>query len=254
MRLDEIAMREDGVDREVISIKPAAQPLQVAILIDTSDSSRVKDAYGTPEEYIQDVRTSIGSFVRQLFSRSPDVSAEMMEFGQAAVPVTPFTSNPADLLKGVTTVVPKRGSPSVLMEALAQANKDLAKRPSRRRAIVTLNLEPSDEQSREDPKSVLQAFRTSGAQLWSVSLHRGQLRNSKRDVILNELAKTSGGRREFIVGVSAVETLLKNYADALAAQYEVTYIRPESKKAPVQVQIGTVRQNVKLHASGFAPE
>ena len=47
------------------------------------------------------------------------------------------------------------------MEAIVQANKNLASRPSPRRAIVTLNLEPSDEQSIENAnpiKDVLDFF------------------------------------------------------------------------------------------------
>jgi hypothetical protein len=38
----------------------------------------------------------------------------------------------------------------------------------------------------------------------------------------------------------------------LTLQYEVTYQRPEGKAQVVQV--GTVRQGVKLYASGFAPQ
>jgi hypothetical protein len=81
---------------------------------------------------------------------------------------------------------------------------------------------------------------------------RGNLVNPNRDVALNQLTKNTGGTRDFIVGQSAMETVLNGYADALTSQYELTYKRPGSKKAEV-VQVGTTRQGVKLHASGFAP-
>ena len=56
-----------------------------------------------------------------------------------------------------------------------------------------------------------------------------------------------------MIGISAVEGILKGYADALVYQYEVVYKRPESNKATKVIQLGTTRQGVKLHASGYAP-
>lgn len=251
---DDFRLREDGVDRVITSVKPAAQPLQVALLADTTLGSRVSDHYGTVEDYTHDIRLALISFVKALTSKSPDVSIELMEFGQAAITVVPFSMNPIDLEKGINRLVAKANVGSVLLEALVQANNDLAARPSTRRAVVTLNLEPSDEQSQEQPKHIVETFKKSGAQLWSVSIQRGTLGNPKHDVVLNELAKTTGGQRDFIVGISAIETMLKNYADILASQYEVTYTRPESKKPTQVVQVGTTRQGIKLHASGFATQ
>src|SRR4051794_37475135 len=63
--MGDILIREDGTDREVIAVKHASQPIAVAVLVDTAQGSRVTDAYGTPEEYVRDIRTSIASFGRQ---------------------------------------------------------------------------------------------------------------------------------------------------------------------------------------------
>lgn len=254
VRMGDILIREDGQDREVVAIKAASQPISVAVLVDTAQGTRVTDAYGTPEEYVRDIRVAVGGFARQLLSRSPDASVMLMEFGQAAIPVVPFTTSLADFDKGVNRLVAKAGVGSVLLEAIAAANVELATRPGSRRAIVTLNLEPSDEQSREEPKKIVESFKKSGAQLWSVSVQRGALKASKRDLVINDFAKATGGQRDFIVGISAVGAILKGYADALAAQYEVVYKRPESNKPTQVIQVGTVLQNVKMHASGFAPQ
>jgi hypothetical protein len=253
--MGDILIREDNTDREVIAVKPASQPIAVAVLVDTAQGTRVTDAYGTPEEYTRDIRTSIGAFAKELLDHSPDASVSLMEFGQAAIPVVPFTQAYAVFQKGVNMLTAKPGVGSVLMEAIVQANKDLMARPSTRRAIVTLNLEPSDEQSREDTKTIIGSFKDSGAQLWSVSVQRGGLKSSKRDVVINEFSKNSGGKRDFIVGISAAEGILKGYAQALTSQYEVVYKRPESKKGPQQVMIGLARQGkFQIHASGFAPK
>jgi hypothetical protein len=154
----------------------------------------------------------------------------------------------------VNRLAAKAGVGSVLLEAIGAANVELAKRPSTRRAIVSLNLEPSDEQSGEQPKKVVEGFRKSGAQLWSVSVQRGGLKNSRRDLVINDFAKATGGQRDFVVGISAVADIMRRYADSLAGQYEVVYKRPESNKVPQMIQVGTLLQNVKTHASGFPPQ
>lgn len=250
---DDILIREDGQDRQVTAVKPATQPISVAFLIDTAQGKRVTDAYGTPEEYVRDMRVSADAFVKQLLTLTPDASVMLMEFGQAAIPMTKFTSDPAELTKGVNRIVARPGVGSVLGEALQAANKDLAERPSGRRAIVSVNLEPSDEQSFDNARQIAEGFAKSGAQLWSVSVQRGGLKNSKRDVVLNDFAKASGGQRDFVVGISAVPDILKAYANALAMQYEVVYKRPENAKTAKVVQVGT-RQGLKVHASSAAPK
>ena len=253
IRLGDILIREDGQDREIVAIKPASQPISVVVLVDTAQGRRVTDAYGTPEEYVRDIRLAMSSFAKQLLSRSPDASVMLMEFGQAAIPVVPFTQSLIDFDRGVNRLTARPGVGSVLLEAITSANEELVKRRSTRRAIVSMNLEPSDEQSSEEPKKVVEAFRKSSAQLWSVSVQRGGLKNSPRDLVINDFAKATGGQRDFVVGIAAVAGILQRYADALAGQYEVLYKRPESNRAPRLIQVGTLLQNVKTHASGFPP-
>lgn len=250
---DDVLIREDGQDRPVVEVKPASQPISVAFLIDTAQGTRVTDKYGTPEEYVRDLRVATSAFAHQLLTLSPDAQVSLMEFGQAAVTMVKYTSDLTEFDKGVNKIVSRPGVGSVLGEALEAANKDLAARPSGRRAVVSVNLEPSDEQSFENANPIKDAFRKSGAQLWALSVQRGGLKNSKRDVVLNDFAKLTGGQRDFIVDISAMENILKAYANALAMQYEVVYQRPENAKTVKAIQVGT-RPGLKVHASGFPPQ
>ena len=174
---DDIMIREDGQDRAVVAVKPATQPLSVAFLIDTAQGKRVTDAYGTSEEYVRDMRVSAEAFMKQVLSLTPDASISLMEFGQAAITMVKFTSDMNELTKGINHIVARPGVGSVMAEALEAANKDLAERPSPRRAIVSINLEPSDEQSFENQKIIVQSFQKSEAQLWAISVQRGGLKN-----------------------------------------------------------------------------
>src|SRR4029079_15805827 len=82
---DDVLIREDGQDRTVVEVKPASQPISVAVLIDTAQGQRVADAYGTTEEYVRDLRVCVAGFAEQLLTLAPDASVSLMEFGQAAV-------------------------------------------------------------------------------------------------------------------------------------------------------------------------
>ena len=237
-------LREDGTDREIVAVKPATDPLQIVVLADSTTEA---------DKLIRDVRVSLTAFVKQVHSTSPDAAISLMEFGQAAVTMVPYVTDDVALQGGITKLVGRPGAASVLLEAIIEAGNSLAKRPSARRAIVSLNVEPTNEQSREEPKKINESLRKSLAQLWAVSVQspNTSLKNPTRDVVLNAVTRNSGGSREFINAPSALESVLVRYADALTSQYEVTYKRPGSSAQVVQV--GTVRQGITLHASGFAP-
>jgi hypothetical protein len=243
IRTDEILIREDGVDREIVSVKPSTETLNIMLLADTTPAL---------DEMLLDVRKALIAFVNQVHAVSPNAQISLMEFGQAAVTSVPFTTSGPDLEKGINRLSGKPRSASVLLEAINAASNNLAKRPSPRRAIVSLNIEPGDEQSREDPKRIVESLRKSVAQLWCVSIQKGALKNPQRDVVLNVFTKNTGGAREFIVSQSAITTYLEKYADALTSQYEATYKRPATKAQAVQIAV--TRTGVRLHASGFAPQ
>lgn len=250
----EFGVREDGVVREVTAVKLATQPMFVALLGDTSKVAGGGGFSAGSTELIRDIRTSLTAFVRQMAAASPESQISIMEFGQAAVTITNFTAKTADLEKGVNRLFPKPDAGSVLLEAIIEASRQLGKRPSPRRAIVVLNIEPSEEQSREQPQKIIEELRKSGAQLWAVSLQKGALRNPMRDVVLDALTQNTGGKREFIVGQSAAENILKGYADALTSQYEVTYKRPAAPGPSQLVQVAVARPGLKLHATVWAPQ
>src|SRR6476646_11151885 len=96
LTMADLRLREDGVDREIVSVKLSSQPLQVALLADTTQAA---------ESLIQDVRTSLAGFVQQVRKNSPDTLISLAEFGQAAVSLVPFVSDAAALNNGINKLV-----------------------------------------------------------------------------------------------------------------------------------------------------
>ena len=251
---NEFQILEDNVQREVVGIKPATQPLAVQLLIDTSENAGGATGMAAGADLGRDIRTSLIGFCRHVTTTSPDSQIAIMEFGQAAIQAVNYTSKFDDLEKGINRLLPKPRAASVLHEALVEASKSIGRQKTPRRAIVIVNVEPGEEQSQIQPNDILNAVRASAASLWVVHVQKSEGRNSSRDLVLGRLTQFTGGRRESIVGQSAIENYLKAYADALMNQYEVTFKRPQSRTPAERTLIGTTRAGVRLHASAFAPK
>lgn len=241
----DFGVREDNVIREVTGVKPAAEPLSVVVLADTTES--VKEA-------VRDIRTGVASFARDLLTASPESQIQLAEFQGASTVRVKFTPKLPDLEKAISRLFPQPDTASVLLEAIVDASKDLGKRPSPRRAIVTINMEPTGEQSQLQPKDVANEVMKSGASLWSISIQSGANRNMARDQVLSGVAVNTGGMRQNIITATSLENWLKVVASCLTSQYVVTYKRPDSTPAKI-VQVA-LRQGLpgKALASFQAPK
>lgn len=259
LKPDELGVFEGGVQRAVVSAKPATTPMSILMLGDTSkvaggggvDQKKSASAAG---EMIRDIRAAFSAFSQDIFAKSPESEIGIMEFGQASIMVTNFTSKSADVEKGITRLFPKPDSDSVLLEAIMEGAKELDKRKNMRRAMISINVEPGNEASREPPNNILKGLAQSRAPLFSISLQKGDLRDQRRGVVLPQLAQQTGGVHQIIVGQSALVTLAKGVAAALLGQYEITYTRPAGPMPP-GIQVGAKRPGkITILASRFPPQ
>ena len=153
----DFAIREDGVDCEVLTAKRATEPLNVALLADTSTAA---------EKFVPEMRAGFKTFIDTALKAAPESQLSLWEFGQAAVRIENFTSDGEALGKTAGRLFPKPRAASVLLEALYDTSQALAGRPSPRRAIIVVNIEPADEQSRQEPQRINESLLRSRASLW----------------------------------------------------------------------------------------
>jgi hypothetical protein len=97
---------------------------------------------------IRDIRAAFSAFAKDMLAANPAHELGLMEFGQASILVTNYTSKIEDIEKGITRLFPKPSADSVLLEAITEAAKDLGKRKNARRAMVSINVEPGTELSK----------------------------------------------------------------------------------------------------------
>jgi len=254
----DVLIREDNMDREVVDVKRATDPMAIVILADTSKEAGARglmdrqDTISGAVEIIRDMRKALTSFVQVIHAGSPESKMELMEFGQASITITKMTSKVEDLQKGILRLFPKPDASSVLLESIVEASKHLSKESAPRKLIVILTVEPADEQSRQQ-RTMNEEIDKARASVWGIALQRGTLSNSMHGIVLTDLAKNTGGRHETLMGQAALESTFMEYADNLLSQYAVTYRRPAGE-TPRLVQVGVIRQGVKLHANIFAPK
>jgi VWFA-related protein len=266
LKTEHFVVAEDNVERKVKSAKLSTQPVFIELLADTSASTGTNGipAAGQPTmgtrsadsvNITQDLRKALAAFVNDVTTANPASQVALMEFGQASITMVKFTSKVADLEKGINKLFPIPQAQSVLSEAILQASGDLQKVAGQRRVIMIFNVEPGSEASQQpQPQKLNDSLKKSQASLWAVSLQQGQMRNPAHDVVLNALANSTGGRREVIVGQSAIVDMLKQFWTALNAQYEVTYTRPSATPTAVQVRMGIRADGVKVYCSYYAPQ
>src|SRR4051812_44547519 len=223
----DLAVREDGTAREVVDVKPAADPMTVAVLVDNTKPTMGKDAP------TQELRAGLTAFVKKIQAASPESAIGLWKFAGAGVMIQKPTVKTEDLTKRISRMFPSQQSGGVLLEALVDASKELSKKEmSPRRVVVAISLN-SPEVSTIEPREVALAMRKAGVNFWAVSIAANQDASTSsqgssatRDLIMSNITTASGGLR--LTGVTAIslEAQVKSIADALLSQSVVTYTRP----------------------------
>lgn len=270
------AIREDNLDREVVRVSPATEPLDVVLLADTTTAFL---------RYSRDLRVAAQTFAQALLAASPASSLAVWEFGGADIPVVDFTSDLAVLEAGTAKLFPKGSLSNIpeserlpstftsaatgarppvtsytggqnvvgsnLLEAIVGASRQLARRPGRRRVIVSFNSDLSVEASSLQGPMVQDEVRKAGTTWFGVSLTEQVSNGPLRDNVMNVLCPLSGGERRTIVDIAALAPALRRIADVLTSQYLVTYMRPAGE--PTQVIVGIRREGLRAATFRWAP-
>jgi hypothetical protein len=248
----EVTVKEGGKNREVTALRPATEPLQVAILVDDNGTGLF--------------RVPVARFIEGLLGR-----AEFSVITVAGQPqkLTPFTGNSDTLRDAINQLIARPGSPDggQLLSGIYESALDFERRKVQRPVILALTV-GGEEHTPLPPHHVLDQLRKSGAALHVVSVVGSTQRttapaNRPSDLLndnlgLNEVLgdgpKRSGGRREQIPALAGAVTGLQQLAEALKRQYVVEYVLPEGVKPSDRFSIATSRKDVTLRAPTHVPD
>lgn len=248
----EVTVKEGGKTREVASLRPAAEPLQVAILVDDNGTGLF--------------RVAVARFIEALLGR-----AEFSIITVTGQPrkLTPYTGNSDVLREAINQLIARPSTPDggQLLSGIHESALDFERRKVERPLILALTV-GGEEHAPLPPHHVLDQLRKSGAALYVVSVLGSTQRttaptNRASDLLnenlgLNEVLgdgpKRSGGRREEIPAIAGALTGLQQLAESLKRQYVVEYTLPEGVKASDRFSIATRRKDVTLRAPTHIPD
>jgi VWFA-related protein len=240
-------VKEGGKDREIIRAEPAKAPAHIALM--------VEERLGVD----QSVRVGLFEFVKKMAG-----NAEISLIGIALRnhELTPFTSDPNVVLKGINDFTRNPNPTSNLTEGINDIAKKFDQENPTRPIVVVVAM--SGGQAGAEPKSVLNQLRQSGATLYAVTFGNASDNQnpmlgtmgdeSGREQVIGDGAKQSGGRRFDVVTTGAIPKALQDIASDILSQYAITYALPEGVKPDKRFGISTDRKGVSLRAPSAIPD
>lgn len=261
----DFAVREDGRDRDVVSVTPAAGDMHVALLVDTSS------AIGSA---IEPLRAALAAFVAII---APGNTVGLYEFGANAIPLVPFTRDIDRLRDGVARLSGRPDSIPRLIDAVEMANRDLKAQRALRPVIVAVSVGLTDSSARtaggvikqliEHPAAlhvIAVSAARGGPAAPSLATASGRDVPSRRDRMMQMEAEGEGDRERhqlMTVGTSktggalhrvasllAVGTGLDKVGAELASGYRLTFARGRSGR-PRDLQVGVFMDDVTVRAT-----
>jgi hypothetical protein len=228
-------VREDNVAREVLKAEPATEPMQIAVMVDTSQAAR---------NVIAHMRTALPPFVAALTSGAVKNEVAIIAIGERPQVFTNYTSNQTELKKGIDRIWSMQGSGTYLLDGIVEVCQGFKKREAKRPVIVAI-LTEGPELSNLHHEMVTDALRNNLAAFHSIAIGRPSTGLSdemrERNLVLDDAPRLVGGRRDELLTPMALAGKLTQVADDLMHQYKITYAHPESLIPPERVTVAAAK-------------
>jgi Mg-chelatase subunit ChlD len=240
---DEVAILENGVTRDLVSIDADERPVTLAFIIDTSEATHSA------------LRLNLVGAATTFLKSLPDGSRfALWSTGDRPTKVLDYTSDRVEAQKALARLFPRGGN--TLLDAVAEASADLgkqgekgAKQEGERSVVVALTgLDP--ELSNRDKWRVVEEAEKKAGLFMAVSYAEGEgdfEDRQKFDYVLSTLSRQSGGRYETVLSPMAVAQAMGKLLDDLRSQYRVKYVAaPDLKDKDRKIEVKIARPAVKV--------
>jgi hypothetical protein len=222
----DFVVRENKVSREIVAVAPAADPMQIAVLVDNSAAS---------EQYLRDYREALTTFVTAILADTPRNGKHQIALvGLASRPtiLKDYTSDQAQLLKTALGMFAMPDTGAYFLDGVIEVSQGISKRQSPRPVMVAILSEGRPDLSDRSFDTVLRPLRASNAALHVVKVGPPLDMSHDRAVVIDEGTRGTGGRNEEVLTSTGLPNLMKQLAAELTHQYLVTYARPDTLIPP----------------------
>ncbi|HET9373252.1 MAG TPA: hypothetical protein VFO19_23475 [Vicinamibacterales bacterium] len=239
----DFVIRVDGLDREVVDVRPASDPVSIGLLFDTVSSD------------LQDLRGTVTGLAEALAKTSPNARLGLTLPQSPPIRFVKASQASSELVRQVTQLLGLKFS---TIEGVGEAMRAMSEEITRRRALIAA--------VRVDPSSAHAASTETVASATKVAneLHRGRTAlwgiqiipptvargTTMLEKFMDQVPRRSGGATESISTMTALEPMIIRYARLIEAQYIVTYTLPSPQSR--ELRVGIKRAGVRVYAPGWA--
>jgi hypothetical protein len=239
--VSDFVVREDKVAREILSVGPATDPMQIALLVDNSQAA---------DQYTRDFREALGGFITAIAADQSGAKHQIAIITLAERPTinTDYTFDMALALKGAQRIFSTPGSGTYLLDGIIETSQGIVKKSLTRPVIIAIATE-GPEMSDRQYMTVLEPLRASGAAFHVITVGTPRNNNYDRSVVFDMGTRDTGGRYDTVFTGTALTSRLKQVAEELTHQYRVTYARPDTLIPPSQITITAAKPGLTVRGT-----
>lgn len=249
---DDFYVIEDGARREVLRASRATDPMQLALLIDTSAASR---------PVLTDFRLALEAFLLELPGTN---EVTVATFGGPRNILVGPTNDVQRVRSSFSKLFARPDTATYLLGALIDTARGFERRAAPRPAVVVLTTNGVDF-SEDEPQDVVTRLRGTGASMHVVAARTASVEmkfqgtfgtaafpswaSRARDLILDTGPRQSGGRRIDVSALSGATRALQQIAFELTSQYAVVYASPATLLPGRLTGVGVRVPNITVRAT-----
>ena len=237
---DAFVVREDGRRREILRVSRATEPLDVALIVDNSQSAA---------DEITFIREGVSKFIATM---GPEHRIALIGLAERPTAIVQYTTDRAQLTTAAGRLFSISGSGMTLLDALYETSRGLRKRDSVRAAFVPVFTDGTEFTNRYS-KDVVKEMRESGAALHVVGIgrfpHADEHPIRERSFLIDEGPKATGGQRIQLLVANPLPATLERLARELSSQYKVVYGRADSLYNTGSVDITSARPGITMRGT-----
>jgi VWFA-related protein len=247
----DFVVKEDNLTREVLRVTTAEDPMQIAVLVDTSQAAR---------DHVQHMRTALPPFAAELTKanaagRKNEVA--IIGLGERPTILSEYSSDPKQVQKGIDRIWSLQNSGMYLLDAIREVSQGLRKREAQRPVLISIATSGQDYSNLQHDQAI-DPLKATGAAFYALNL--GQPDTSlatearERAIVLDEGPRVTGGYQEQLLTSMSLGTKLKQLANQLTHQYKVTYSRPESLIPPEKITVAAAKTGLVARGTPIREE
>jgi Ca-activated chloride channel family protein len=225
LKVEDIVIEEEGRPQQVVALgEPGKSPVEIALLFDVSGSVHGQFAFQQ--------RAAV-QFIREVLKPSDAVS--LFSIGLKPKMVKARTTSGEEAVTGVMSIGPV-SEPTALFDSVVEAAHHLDKTaaPGSRRVLVVISDGEENYSQSNTLEDVLREIQKTDCLFYSINPSGGGIRLNKISLkgqgFMESMATQTGGRAFNLARVEELESVFRQIAEELQAQYLFGYYSTDERR------------------------